>query len=109
MSPVQPRPVREAGSLADAFERMLDRGIVIDAEFRFRIAGLAIASVEARIVVAGMETYLQYAEAMANDAPAMWLAERRAWKIGAPPCVESGRKPIHRLRLFFRDLESDLP
>ena len=108
MLPADARPVRDATSLADAFERMLDRGIVIDAEFGLRIAGLAIASVEARIVVAGIETYLQYAEAIAKTAPATWLADRRIEET-PPPRVELGRIPTHRLRLFFRDFESDLP
>lgn len=109
MLPIRSGPVREASNLADAFERMLDRGIVIDAEFGIRIVGLAIATVEARIVVAGIETYLHYAEGMTDTAPATWQADRRIRKTGAPPRVESGRKPTHRLRLFFRDFESDLP
>ena len=101
--------IRESGSLAEAFDRMLDRGIVIDAEFGIRIVGIAIASVEARIVIAGIETYLQYAEAIANTAPATWKADRLVEDRYVLPRFGVGRDPAHRLRPFLRDLEGDLP
>jgi hypothetical protein len=99
--------VRQSSSLAEAFDRMLDRGIVIDAEFGLRIAGLAIASVEARIVIAGIETYLQYAEAIANTAPATWRADRLVERRDVSYGVV--RTPTHRLRPFLRGYEDDLP
>jgi hypothetical protein len=101
--------VRESNSLAEAFDRMLDRGIVIDAQVGVRIVGIELASVEARIVIAGIETYLQYAEAIANTAPATWMVDRRVEDRRFLPRFELGRTPAHRLRPFLRDLEDDLP
>jgi hypothetical protein len=100
--------IRQPGGLAEAFDRMLDRGIVIDAEIGLRIVGIAIASVEARIVIAGIETYLQFAEAIANTAPATWRAARVGDRRRRPR-FELGRVPAHRLRPFLRDLEDDRP
>jgi hypothetical protein len=43
---------------------VLDKGIVIDAYVRVSLVGIDLVSVEARIVVASVETYLKYAEAI---------------------------------------------
>jgi hypothetical protein len=50
-------------SLIDVLDRVLDKGIVIDAYVRVSLVGIDLVSVEARIVVASVETYLKYAEA----------------------------------------------
>jgi hypothetical protein len=50
----------EQPSLLDVLDRILDKGIVIDAWVRFSLAGINFLSVEARIVVASIETYLEY-------------------------------------------------
>src|SRR5262245_44279419 len=52
------------GSLIDVLDRVLDKGIVIDAYVRVSLVGIDLVSVEARIVVASVETYLKYAEAI---------------------------------------------
>jgi hypothetical protein len=49
-------------SLIDVLDRVLDKGIVIDAYVRVSLVGIDLVSVEARIVVASVETYLKYAE-----------------------------------------------
>jgi gas vesicle structural protein len=51
-------------SLIDVLDRVLDKGIVIDAYVRVSLVGIDLVSVEARIVVASVETYLRYAEAL---------------------------------------------
>jgi hypothetical protein len=56
--------------LAEVLDRILDKGIVIDAWVRVSLLGLEILTVEARIVIAGVETYLKYAEAVGLTAPA---------------------------------------
>ena len=56
--------------LAEVLDRILDKGIVIDAWVRVSLLGLEILTVEARIVIAGVETYLKYAEAIGLTAPA---------------------------------------
>jgi hypothetical protein len=54
-----------AGSrLLDVLDRVLDKGIVIDAWIRFQLVGLDLITIDARVVVASIETYLNYAEAL---------------------------------------------
>lgn len=53
-----------SSSLAEVIDRILDKGIVIDAWVRVSLVGIEFLSIEARVVVAGVETYLKYAEAI---------------------------------------------
>src|ERR1700688_1050352 len=57
---------RAAGgsSLIDVLDRVLDKGIVIDAWVRVSLVGIDLITVEARVVVASIDTYLKYAEAV---------------------------------------------
>jgi gas vesicle structural protein len=50
--------------LLDVLDRVLDKGIVIDAWIRFQLVGLDLITIDARIVVASIETYLNYAESL---------------------------------------------
>ncbi len=47
-------------SVIDVLDRVLDKGIVIDAWVRVSLVGIDLISVEARVVVASIATYLQY-------------------------------------------------
>ena len=49
--------------LADVVEIVLDKGIVIDAYVRVSLLGIELLTVDARIVVASVDTYLRFAEA----------------------------------------------
>jgi hypothetical protein len=49
--------------LADVVEVILDRGIVIDAYIRVSLLGIELLTVDARVVVASVDTYLRFAEA----------------------------------------------
>ena len=49
--------------LADVIEIILDKGIVIDAYVRVSLLGIELLTVDARIVVASVDTYLRFAEA----------------------------------------------
>ena len=49
--------------LADVIEIILDKGIVIDAYVRVSLLGIELVTVDARIVVASVDTYLRFAEA----------------------------------------------
>ena len=62
---------RAAGgtSLIDVLDRVLDKGIVIDAWVRVSLVGIDLITVEARIVVASIETYLKYSEAVVQISP----------------------------------------
>ena len=47
-------------SLIDVLDRVLDKGIVIDAWVRLSLVGIDLVTVEARVVVASIATYLQF-------------------------------------------------
>ncbi len=49
--------------LADVIEIILDKGIVIDAYVRVSLLGIELLTVDARVVVASVDTYLRFAEA----------------------------------------------
>src|SRR5207247_114455 len=56
----RPRP----SGLADVLEVILDKGIVIDAYVRVSLVGIELLTIDARIVVASVDTYLRFAEAV---------------------------------------------
>ena len=55
-----PRP----SSLADVLDLILDKGLVIDAYVRVSALGIEVLTIDARIVVASVDTYLRFAEAV---------------------------------------------
>ncbi|MBI4333883.1 MAG: gas vesicle structural protein GvpA [Chloroflexi bacterium] len=57
-------------SLAEVIDRILDRGIVIDAWARVSLVGIEILAIEARVVIASVDTFLKYAEAVGLTATA---------------------------------------
>jgi Gas vesicle protein len=57
-----------ATSVIDVLDRVLDKGIVIDAWVRVSIGGIDLITVEARIVVASFDTYLRYANVLAENS-----------------------------------------
>ena len=59
-----------ASSLAEVVDRILDRGIVIDLWAKISLVGIEIISIEARVVIASVETYLKYAQAIGLTATA---------------------------------------
>jgi hypothetical protein len=56
----------DVSSLAEVLDRILDKGVVVDAWARISLVGIEILTVEARVVVASVDTYLHYAEEMAK-------------------------------------------
>ena len=61
------RPLRLDGhvsgaTLLEVLDRVLDKGIVIDSWLRLSVGGIELAAVEARVVVASIEMYLQHSE-----------------------------------------------
>ena len=57
-------PAGGSGNLYDVLELVLDRGLVIDAFARVSLVGIEIVKVDARVVVASVDTYLRFAEAV---------------------------------------------
>ena len=56
-------------SVIDVLDHVLDKGIVIDAWVRVSVVGIDLLTVEARVVVASIDTYLQYGDVVAGIAP----------------------------------------
>ena len=65
-------------SLIDVLDRVLDKGIIIDAWVRVSLVGIDLLTVEARVVVASIDTYLRYA-----DALGLMPAQRAALSVGS--------------------------
>lgn len=59
-----------SSSLVEVIDRILDKGIVIDAWVRVSLVGIELLAIEIRAVVASVETYLKYAEAIGLTASA---------------------------------------
>ena len=59
----------EEPRLLDVLDRCLDRGIVIDAWLRVSVTGLEVMSLQARVVVASIETFLEHADPLARTLP----------------------------------------
>ena len=59
-----------SASLAEVVDRILDKGVVVDAWVRVSLVGIEILAIEARVVVASVDTYLKYAEAVGLTAAA---------------------------------------
>lgn len=51
-------------TLVEVIDRVLDKGIVIDAWVRVSLVGIEVLTIEARVVIASVETYLRYADAL---------------------------------------------
>ena len=72
----RPRP----SGLADVIDVILDKGLVIDAYVRVALIGIEILTIDARIVIASVDTYLRFAEAVnrldiANEGSSQGLPE----------------------------------
>src|SRR6267154_903132 len=67
---------RTAGnsSLIEVLDRVLDKGIVIDAWVRVSLVGIDLVTVEARVVVASIATYLQFSEAVGASSASVAVA-----------------------------------
>src|SRR5438270_5963691 len=80
---MQTRPVERGGtsSLIEVLDRVLDKGIVIDAWVRVSLVGIELITIEARVVIASVDTYLKYAEAIGMTQ----LASRPQTVVQAAP------------------------
>ena len=80
-------------SLIDVLDRVLDKGIVIDAWVRVSLVGIDLVTVEARIVVASIDTYLKYSEAVGITGPVS-----RPRELGAGDVLERMQRENAELR-----------
>jgi hypothetical protein len=67
--------------LADVVDLILDKGLVIDAYIRVAVIGIELITIDARIVIASVDTYLRFAESVnrldLTQTEAAGLAELR--------------------------------
>jgi ribosomal protein S27AE len=61
-----PQVVRAGPSYVDVLDRVLDKGIVIDAWVRVSLVGIELVTVDARVVVASIATYFEHSDALAE-------------------------------------------
>lgn len=54
----------QPSGLADVIDTILDKGLVIDAYVRVSLVGIELLTIDARIVIASVDTYLRFAEAV---------------------------------------------
>ena len=91
------RPLGPA-NMIDVLDRVLDKGIVIDAWMLMSVAGISLVTLEARIVVASIETYMKHASVIGQlgplAAPALVeLADHG--KRGSTPRPDPQSRPRH--------------
>ncbi|MDX8148748.1 gas vesicle protein GvpJ [Lentzea sp. BCCO 10_0061] len=55
---------QNSGGLADVLNVLLDKGLVIDASVRVSLIGIEILAIEIKVVIASVDTYIRYLEAM---------------------------------------------
>jgi hypothetical protein len=105
-------PVERASggtSLIDVLDRVLDKGIVIDAWVRVSLVGIDLLTVEARVVVASIDTYIKYSEAVGQvptvSRPAIesratddLLAENAALRAQLAAATVREEVPVRRTR-----------
>jgi gas vesicle structural protein len=76
----RPRP----SGLADVIDIILDKGLVVDAYVRVSLVGIELLTIDARIVIASVDTYLRFAEAVGR----LNIAESGD-SVGLPELMES--------------------
>lgn len=64
-----------ASSYVDVLDRVLDKGIVIEASLHISLAGLDLITVEARVIIASIQTYLEHRPALDGAA----MIAKRSW------------------------------
>ena len=68
----------DVSSLAEVLDRILDKGIVVDLWVRISLVGIELLTIEARVVVASVDTFLHYAEEITKIEQAAIAAPAKA-------------------------------
>src|ERR671936_782885 len=91
--------------LADVLDVILDKGLVIDAYVRVSVIGIEVLTIDARIVIASVDTYLRFAEAVNR------LDLRQTEVAGLPELQEQGAKKVteHKIDEAGEKLTPDSP
>jgi len=86
--------------LADVIDLILDKGLVIDAYVRVAVIGIELITIDARIVIASVDTYLRFAEAVQR------LDLNQTELGGLPELRETGAKEVAEHKI--EDVEDEL-
>jgi len=89
-----PRP----SGLADVLDVVLDKGIVIDAYVRVSVLGIELLTVDARVVIASVDTYLRFAEAV-NRLDLYPGSQPKGLPALANDALEQGAKVVVKRKL----------
>jgi gas vesicle structural protein len=91
--------------LADVIDVILDKGLVIDAYVRVSVIGIEVLTIDARIVIASVDTYLRFAETVNR----LDLTETEMQ--GLPELREAGAKEVaeHKIEDVEDELTPSLP
>jgi hypothetical protein len=102
--------------LADVLDVLLDKGLVIDAFLRVSLVGIELLTIDARVVVAGVDTYLHFAEAVnrldllqvnnSQTVPELFGADKKSGSGGSSSNGQSG-KALERGSSTQRDQNRD--
>jgi hypothetical protein len=88
----------DSSSLAEVLNIILDKGIVIDAWATVSLVGIQLLSIEARVVIASVDTYLRYAQAIGlietpTPTPGPVLPKTAASSV-IPPVMAGAAAPV---------------
>ena len=96
----RPRP----SGLADVIDTILDKGLVVDAYVRVSLIGIELLTIDARIVIASVDTYLRFAEAVSRldiaegggeDLPELLeTGQERAYKAGTKGVIDGIKETL---------------
>jgi gas vesicle structural protein len=95
--------IHAPADVIEVLDRVLDRGIVIDAWLRVSVVGLALVDVDARVVVASISTYVRDGEAVAGHA--MPSGPRPPAPAPKRPARRPRRRGTPRARIMLRCAE----
>lgn len=77
-----------SAGLADVIDTILDKGLVIDAYVRVQVLGIELLTIDARVAIASVDTYLRFAEAVNR------LDLTETGGKGLPELVEGGTESV---------------
>jgi len=89
--PVQRTPAKS--NVFDILDRILDKGVVIDAPLPVSVTPIEIVTIQARVVVASIATYPQYPDTIIQTSAASLRGDLLARKTVAPPRPDPGASP----------------
>ncbi|TDC32742.1 gas vesicle protein [Micromonospora sp. 15K316] len=104
-----------SSSLADVVETVLDKGVVIDAQISVAVVGIQLLEINARVVVASVETYLRFAQAVdrlditpRNQKGLPDLVEGASGAVGAGKAAAGLGKTVGAIGGAVRDAVGEL-